>query len=117
LGLTFPLNGGDSITFFCNDATQGSGPGAYCVVLLLRPAAGRFGAGIVVGTGSPEKQYDLCVTNPQGQQTCTTYNFSEPFPEGFKTSAVVCGANSGAGTYTLIWRLAGKVLFPPESGC
>jgi hypothetical protein len=111
-GTTFTLKPGQNVTYFCNE--MAFNPGDYCVVLLLQPADGIFGAGF--GEVTDLTQYDLCVTDPQGRQTCTTYPLEQGDPPTFHRSAVLCRANSGAGTYTVSWRLGGQLVFPTLSG-
>ena len=111
-GTSFTLKPGQNVTYFCNE--MAFNPGDYCVVLLLQPADGIFGAGF--GEVTDLTQYDLCVTDPQGQQTCTTYQLEQGDPPTFHRSAVLCRANSGPGTYTVTWRLNGQPVFPTLSG-
>lgn len=110
--LAFILDAGDVVQYFCDFDGQVPISDAFCTVVLNRPAEGLWGAGIIT-LGGDASSYDLCLSDPTGQQRCGLFPFSEPDSDGFRQSAVVCNADRGPGPYSLRWLVSGVQLGPP----
>src|SRR6202022_2482410 len=101
------LGPGQSVEYRCSLSAPPVGA-RYCVAVesfeTTSVISGRtvrvpeYGAGLA--TASPADQYDLCVTGPTRQTSCTTYPFP-PAISGFRVSAVVCEPDAGAGDYAI----------------
>jgi hypothetical protein len=108
--ISFDLDTGDVAQYFCDFDGLDPISGAFCTVVLNRPAQGLWGAGIVnLGTAPT---YDLCLGDPTGEVRCGTFPFSPPDADGLEQSAVVCTTDRGPGPYTLRWFINGLQLGP-----
>jgi hypothetical protein len=100
----------ESVIFYCN--TDGI-PGVsqlYCLGVLSRPAMNVYGFGIAT-YGTPDDQYELCVTEPNGADTCGPFPFA-PEQNGIKAAGVGC-LPAQIGTHVVRWRLHGVDLPVP----
>ena len=87
--------------------------GVFCIVLTHAPDLGIWGGGLV--NQGEATSYDLCLTNPAGEETCRNYPFSEPFgPQGLRESVISCIADGGPGAYSLRWMIDGVQLGPSQ---
>ena len=109
--LVFDLDPGDVAQYFCDFDGQAPISGAFCTLVLNRPAQGLWAAGLV--TLSEVPNYDLCLNDPSGEQRCGNFPFSQPDQYGLRQSVVVCTADRGPGEYTLRWFITGLQLGPP----
>ena len=102
---------GSTVQHFCD--LEGADPvsRAFCTMVLFDPAIGLWGSGIA--NRGDATSYDLCVTNPAGEESCKNYPFSEPFGRpAIRDSRVGCYADSGPGAYSLRWQIDGVRLGP-----
>jgi hypothetical protein len=109
--LSFSLVPGATAQHFC--AADGVAPvsSSFCTVVGSVPNEGSYTGGVV--TQSDASFYDLCTTNPAGEETCTNYRLGEPFgPEAFRKAVVLCFNDSGPGAYSLRWLIDGVQLGP-----
>jgi len=103
-----------TVQHFCDYDGTAPVSGVFCTVLTFAPDLGIWGGGLV--NQGDATSYDLCLTNPAGQENCKNYPFSEPFgPQGLRDSVVSCIADGGPGTYTLRWMIDGVQLGPAPS--
>jgi hypothetical protein len=102
---------GSTIQHYCD--YDGVEPASrwFCTMLNFSPHLGLFGTGIAsLGVATT---YDVCVTNPVGEESCESYQFSEPFTqEGHRFSVVVCSTQNGPGAYSARWLIDGVQLGP-----
>ena len=112
--LSMRVDAGATIKHFCDyDGLEGVSA-AFCSALMHAPDLGTWGAGLVNRGSAPS--YELCVTNPAGEETCKTYPFSEPVgPQGLRDSVVSCIADSGPGAYAVRWLIDGVQLGPSQA--
>ena len=109
--LVFDVDAGQVVHYFCDFGGQAPISRLFCIVALNKPVDGLWAAGILyIGDAS---SYDLCLTDPSGQQRCGTFAFSAPDSDGFRDSAVACTTDAGPGNYTLRWFVNGVRLGPP----
>ena len=102
---------GATIDHYCDYDGTAPVSGVFCTSLTHAPDLGVWGAGIV--NQGDATSYDLCVTNPAGQESCKSYPLSEPFgPQGLRESVVSCIADGGPGAYSLRWVINGTQLGP-----
>jgi hypothetical protein len=85
----------------------------FCTSVYSTPSIGLWGGGLLnIGEAGA---YDLCLTAPNGEERCTTYELSPPDEDGIRESIVICVADRGPGTYSLRWLIDGVQLGPPLS--
>lgn len=106
-----PVETGSSIQHYCD--YDGVEPASlwFCTMLVNAPHLGLYAPGIAsLGDAT---SYEVCVTDPVGEERCETYPFSDPFtPEGHRFSVVTCSAASGPGAYSVRWVVDGVQLGP-----
>ena len=83
---------------------------AFCTAVLYAPHLGIWGGGIA--NQGDATSYELCVTNPAGEQRCETYPFSAPYGQNLHDSVVSCPGD-GPGAHSLRWFIDGIQLGPP----
>ena len=104
---------GATVQYFCDYDGVEPVSGVFCTLLTFAPDLGIWG-GALVNQGEATS-YDLCLTNPAGEENCKNYPFSEPFgPQGLRDSVVSCIADGGPGAYSLRWMIDGVQLGPSQ---
>ena len=102
-----------TVKHFCDYDGVAPVSGVFCTVITHAPDLGIWGGGLV--NQGDATTYDLCLTNPSGQENCRNYPFSEPFgPQGLRESVITCIADGGPGAYSLRWVIDGVQLGPSQ---
>jgi hypothetical protein len=107
------VDAGATIKHFCDYDGVAPVSTVFCTVLTHAPDLGVWGGGLV--NQGEATTYDLCVTNPAGEEKCTNYPFSEPYGPGYRDSVITCIADSGPGNYSLRWLIDGVQLGPSQA--
>jgi hypothetical protein len=109
--LVFEVSEDQVVQYRCD--LQGVEPvsDAFCTSVYTTPSIGLWGAGIL--TKSNAATYDLCLTDPSGEERCEPHPLSPPDEDGFQDSIVFCQADRGPGAYSLRWLIDGVQLGPP----
>lgn len=82
----------------------------FCTSVYSVPDIGLWGAGLLnIGDAAT---YDLCLTDPSGEERCEPRPLSPPDEDGFQDSIVICQADRGPGAYSLRWLIDGVQLGP-----
>jgi hypothetical protein len=109
VGPTYNLQPGQFFDTFCNEGQPVTG--YFCLLLLSQPADNAFGFGLLL-QNSPYNSYTLCITGPL-RYDCGGFYVTDPDPDGFRTSAVVCKPGQGPGQYRVDWYIGGYHLGVP----
>jgi hypothetical protein len=105
---------GATVKYYCDYDGIQPVSGIFCNLLTHAPDLGVWGAALV--NQGEATAYDLCLTNPAGEETCKNYPFSQPFgPQGLRDSVITCIADAGPGTYSLRWVIDGVQLGPSQA--
>jgi hypothetical protein len=102
---------GATVQHFCD--LEGADPvsRAFCTMLTWNPGLGLWGSGLA--NRGDATSYDLCITDPSGEESCTNYPLSAPFGRpAIRDSVVGCYADGGPGAYSLRWLIDGVQLGP-----
>ena len=93
------------------DACSGPGPSpTYCLHVLSEPDGGTWGFGLGLARGV--KQYDLCMSGPDGSDHCYAAAMT-PDSHGRGIGDVTCSLNQGPGQYAVGWFLGTHELGTP----
>ena len=109
--LVFEVEEGQVVQYRCD--LEGVEPVSqgFCTSVYSVPDIGLWGAGLL-NIGDAES-YDLCLTDPGGEERCEPYPLSPPDEDGIRESIVFCVADRGPGAYSLRWLIQGTQLGPP----
>ena len=112
------------VRHFCGFDGAGTVSRAFCTMGIYSAELGVWGAGLI--NDGDVTSYELCATNPAGEERCETYPLSEPFGNSLRDSVVTCVSDSGPGAYSVRWLISGVQLGPafnftsnepPGQGC
>jgi hypothetical protein len=111
-GLSYDLEGGQTVQILCDPDGQPPLSSLYCLAVLSEPKINVYGFGIA--TQSPDvDRYDLCIVDPAGTQQCASHPFSYADDTGFRSAGLGCVPGGGPGTYYVQWHLQDTALGSP----